>query len=295
MTLTIGKRDLDYPGPYTGDLRDATPLLGDADALHQRLDDDGYLLLRGLLNRDLVLETRRQMTSILAEDGALEPGTDPLEAVVAQGGRGNFMGGENRLTQTEGFGRLVASPEVMGFFEGLRGGPIRTYDYQWLRVVAPGEFTGAHYDIVYMGRGTPNVLTCWIPLGAVPLEHGPLCVLSGSHRLDRIKATYGKMDVDRDHVVGWFSTDPKEVVDQYGGQWLTTEFEPGDVMVFGMYTMHGSVTNTSDRYRISSDTRYQLATEPVDDRWVGRQPKGHYAWTQGPTVPMEEARARWGV
>jgi hypothetical protein len=42
-------------------------------------------------------------------------------------------------------------------------------------------------------------------------------------------------------------------------------------------------------------TRYRLTSEPVDERWIGRKPKAHYAWMQGETVPMEEARKRWGV
>ena len=73
------------------------------------------------------------------------------------------------------------------------------------------------------------------------------------------------------------------------------EFCAGDVLIFGMFTMHGSINNTSDRFRISSDTRDQLAPEPVDERWIGAKPKAHYAWTKGETVPMEEARAKWGV
>lgn len=103
------------------------------------------------------------------------------------------------------------------------------------------------------------------------------------------------MDVDRDHVTGWFSSDPVETVDQFGGQWQTTEFKMGDVLIFGMFTMHGSLTNVSNRYRITADTRYQRADDPVDERWVGENPIGHYAWTTGETVPMEEARKQWNI
>jgi ectoine hydroxylase-related dioxygenase (phytanoyl-CoA dioxygenase family) len=161
--------------------------------------------------------------------------------------------------------------------------------------VGPGSNTGAHYDIVYMGRGTQNVYTCWTPLGDVSYDLGPLALLVGSHRFERVKETYGRMDVDRDHVTGWFSNDPVELVDRYGGQWQTSEFRAGDVLIFGMFTMHASINNTSDRFRISSDTRYQLASEPVDERWIGPKPKAHYAWQKGETVPMEEARKKWGV
>src|SRR5205823_1275926 len=167
--------------------------------------------------------------------------------------------------------------------------------YKWLRVVSQGSFTGAHYDIVYMGRGTQRVTTVWTPLGDVPFEKGPLAVLCGSHRFERVKQTYGQMDVDRDHVEGWFSSDPVEMVDRYGGRWLTGELEMGDAILFTMFTMHGSLNNVTDRYRISCDTRYQRADEPVDERWIGENPMAHYAWHQGEMVPMEEARKRWGV
>lgn len=295
MKLTMGKRELEFPGPYIDTLSEATDLLGDADALRARLDEDGYLLLRGLLEKDQVLDARRQIVEVMAEKGMLDPSHPAMEAVKSPEGGGGFFGGDNDLTRCTAFQQLVVSDPVMQFFETLRGGPIATYDYKWLRVVGPGDSTGAHYDIVYMGRGTPNVCTCWIPLGDVPYDLGPLAILMGSHRFERIKETYGKMDVDRDNVSGWFTNDPVEMVDRYGGRWGTTEFQAGDVLIFGMYTMHGSLTNTSNRYRISSDTRYQLASEPLDERWVGRKPKGHYAWMKTPTKSMEEARSEWGV
>jgi hypothetical protein len=71
----------------------------------------------------------------------------------------------------------------------------------------------------------------------------------------------------------------------------------GDALIFGMFTMHASLNNESDRFRISSDTRYQLASEPVDERWVGDQPLAHYAWHAEPdkVISMEEARSKWGV
>jgi ectoine hydroxylase-related dioxygenase (phytanoyl-CoA dioxygenase family) len=127
---------------------------------------------------------------------------------------------------------------------------------------------------------------------------GTLAILENSHRsaaLEKLRKTYGKMDVDRDNVQGWFSSDPIEVVDTFGGRWLTTEFEPGDAIFFGMFTMHASLNNTTNRYRISCDTRYQRADEPADERWVGKNPKGHVPASTEPPLPMEKARELWGV
>jgi ectoine hydroxylase-related dioxygenase (phytanoyl-CoA dioxygenase family) len=295
MQLRMGKHELEFPGKYLDELREANELLGDVAALRARMEEDGYLLIRGLFERERVLEARRQMLEVLAREGALDPSAPLMDAKVAPGQTGSFRGGDNDLTRSPAFQELVTSPPIMGFFERFLGGEPMSYDYKWLRVVGPGSNTGAHYDVVYMGRGTHNLYTCWTPLGDVALEHGPLALLVGSHRFERVKETYGKMDVDRDHVTGWFSNDPIELVDTFGGQWRTSTFRAGDVLLFGMFTMHASLNNTSDCFRLSSDTRYQLRSEPVDDRWIGRKPKAHYAWTKGRTVTMEEARARWGV
>jgi ectoine hydroxylase-related dioxygenase (phytanoyl-CoA dioxygenase family) len=295
MMLKMGKRELEFPGKYLGELREANELLSDVEALRARMEEDGYLLIRGLFEREKVLAARRQMVEVLLREGALDPSFPPMEAVVAPGQSGSFRGGDNDLTRSPAFGELIQSAPVMNFFERFLDGEPMTYDYRWLRIVGPGSNTGAHYDVVYMGRGTHNLYTCWTPLGDVPLELGPLALLVGSHRFERIKETYGKMDVDRDHITGWFSNDPVELVDTFGGQWRTSEFRAGDVLIFGMFTMHASLNNTSNRFRISSDTRYQLRSEPVDERWIGRKPKGHYAWTKGQTVTMEEARTKWRV
>jgi hypothetical protein len=42
-----------------------------------------------------------------------------------------------------------------------------------------------------------------------------------------------------------------------------------------MYIMHSSSDNHSNQYRLSSDTRYQLASEPQDERWIGDKPPAH--------------------
>ena len=39
--------------------------------------------------------------------------------------------------------------------------------------------------------------------------------------------------------------------------------------------MHASMDNQTNRIRLSTDTRYQLASEPVDERWIGDNPIAH--------------------
>ena len=295
MILKMGKQDLEMGGKYLGRLRESNDILDEPAELRDRLAEDGYLLLRGLQNVEKVRAVRDLLLANLQENGQIDPGYSLELGVVKEGARGAFWGGSKALTRNETFLHLVESHEIMDFFANLLRSDVLTFDYKWLRLVGPGDFTGAHYDVVYMGRGTHNLYTCWTPITDVPYEMGPLAILVGSHHFEKLKETYGQMDVDRDHVTGAFSNDPIEMVDTFGGQWQTTEFRMGDIIIFGMYTMHASLTNTSNRYRISSDTRYQRADDPVDERWVGENPMAHYAWTQGETVPMEEARKKWDV
>ncbi|MCL4505299.1 MAG: phytanoyl-CoA dioxygenase family protein [Chloroflexi bacterium] len=291
----MGMREMELGGRFLGELRDANALLGDMQALRLRMQEDGYLLLRKLHDPAAIKAARRVILQNLNQNGQIDRNRSLDDAMIAPNARGSFLGGAKAVTHAGEFLSVVEAPQLMHFFSDFFGPPALTYDYKWLRCVGHGDFTGAHYDIVYMGRGTQNLYTLWTPLGDVSYEKGPLAILYGSQHFDRIKETYGKMDVDRDHVTGSFSNDPVEMTERYGGRWLTTEFEMGDALIFGMYTMHGSLNNTTHQFRISCDTRYQRADEPVDERWVGEKPIAHYAWMQGDTVPMEEARKRWGV
>ena len=53
----------------------------------------------------------------------------------------------------------------------------------------------------------------------------------------------------------------------------------GDVLVFTMRTVHAGTDNETPFVRLSTDSRYQRADAPVDERWVvgehGEAPVGH--------------------
>ena len=74
---------------------------------------------------------------------------------------------------------------------------------------------------------------------------------------------------------GRLASNPVTLRKNLGGRWLTTEFHAGDVLVFGMAMVHASLDNHTRSFRLSSDSRYQLASEPVDERWIGDNPIGH--------------------
>jgi hypothetical protein len=92
---------------------------------------------------------------------------------------------------------VIHGPRIMGFFEGLFGAPARSYDFIWLRHQPPSFGIPPHCDTVFMGRGTPEVLTAWIPFGDIAIRGGGLMILEHSHRISQERAAdYLDQDVD---------------------------------------------------------------------------------------------------
>jgi len=282
---------LDVAPSALGELRRSDDIALDERALRQRFAEDGYLYLPGYLDREEVLAARRAITDRLAAAGWLDGRFPAHEAVAAPTAEGATMAECARWCRdSAAVQRLLYAGRMIAFYSGLLGGPVRHFDYTWMRAVRPGQGTAPHGDSVFMNRGTTELYTAWTPLGDISYELGGLIVLEGSHRQQGIKQDYGQRDVDTycsnhadadQYATGekWWNgvlnENPAALREQLGGRWLTTAFKAGDLLTFGMYTLHASLDNQSDRVRLSTDSRYQLASEAVDERWIGAEPIGH--------------------
>ncbi|MFI5387142.1 MAG: phytanoyl-CoA dioxygenase family protein [Fimbriimonadales bacterium] len=286
--LLAGGRVLDTSGDCFGFLRSSADLAGDPAALRARMEEDGYLYLPGFFDREEVRQVRMSLCEDLLREGALDP-EFPVDLAIAREGL-DMAFRPDLANASEPLKNLIYSERVMAFYRGFLGGEVRHYDFTWMRAIAPGKGSDPHCDIVYMGRGTPNVYTGWVPLGDIPLETGGVIILENSHRDEELRRTYGTMDVDTACEnkqlqsqtnasglpgFGALSTDHRGLREQMGGRWLTAQYRMGDFLTFPMFTVHGSLDNQSREVRLSSDSRYQLASEPVDERWVGENPPGH--------------------
>jgi hypothetical protein len=301
MKVKFCRTEVEYPSEQLGELRDSGDLLNDHSALMNRIEQDGYLLLRNFIDRETVVNARTAIVNHLAANKALVEGHSLLDAVMPRSGKEVRMTGQHVITHHPDCLALFENYKLFDFFDLFFGENAVTYDYKWLRAVGNENFTGCHYDVVYMGRGSQRVHTVWIPIGDIPVEQGTLAICEGSHNLEsfaRLRNTYGGIDVDRDLISeGWFSSDPYEITDKFGGRWLTTEFHPGDILIFGLYTLHASTTNLTDRFRISCDIRFQPSGENIDERWSGKSPLGHYAWGKDERKerPITDLRKEWGI
>ena len=278
-------------------MRDSTPLIGDADALRREYETHGYLFLRGLLPRADVLAARSACCARLSQLGRVRAGDEQDDAEIETGASHGVSLFEPELQSSPQVRAALESPALVDLFATLFGEPASTYSYKWLRAVGRDEFTGAHLDRVYMGRGSQSLMTAWIPLGATPLEHGTIVVRPGTHaapEFEELRCGYGALDVDRDcpgdpHATGHLTNDPATWAPKAGyahawdpaplfarlpaeeraAGWASADFEAGDVVLFGINTLHMSTTNTTSRFRLSCDTRWQPSSQPVDERWAG--------------------------
>jgi hypothetical protein len=290
--LASGGIELDTSPEAFGFLRESNDVRSDPEALRARMDEDGYLYLPGFLDREDVRAARHTICDVLAEEGLLDPAFSSEAAIAKPAVDVAFRPDiANSGATREALKKAIYGDRVMRFYSALLGGEAMHYDFTWLRVVAPGKGTYPHCDVVFMGRGTKNLYTAWVPLGDVPLNVGGLILVEGSHRDEELRRGYCELDVDtvcenkadRKPMeeagfmgYGALGTDMRSIRERLGGRLLTArEFRMGDLLTFSVYTAHGSLDNGSNEIRISSDSRYQLASELADERWVGENPPGH--------------------
>lgn len=277
--LTANGIAVDTAPSCFGELESANELLGDADALRDGMAERGYLLFRRLIDPSVVRAARREVLLKYAILGEIDD-RQPLDDAVAGDGAGvpeaNIRAFSESVRTGANYLAVTDSQEVIEVHEALLGGPVRSFDMRWPRFVRPGEGCGFHCDGPYMNRGTSRIFSSWIPLGDVDRSDGALMLLEGSHRSERLHSGYLRSDADRDGLT-WLDDDPSAVRERYGSRWLTTDFRAGDVLCFGMHTLHGALDNRSPtgRCRLSSDSRYQRTDEPADPRWNGERFEGH--------------------
>jgi hypothetical protein len=221
------------------ELADSRGLAGDPAALRARLAADGYVFLRGLLPADPVRAAGDRVAAELRAGGwsaagspALKPGAGPLEALADPSYRAAVM--------SRAFNALPYLASLRATVRGVLGPGAFSYPVKVLRAVAPESLsartTGRYIHCDYLGAGVQDMLTTWIPLADVPAELGGLAVRPGGHR-ERPRRPRPRAADER----GWASTD----------------YRPGDVIIFHCLTPHAALPNTSRRLRLSADFRWQ--------------------------------------
>ncbi len=237
------------------ELVDSRSLLGDWEALRALIRRDGYVFMRGLLDRSWVTDTGRAGLAALQANGWTEPGGDPVGAPPQLPVRAVAM---RDAFGDPGYGRILADPgfnaipfespltDLMGQIMGPAG---FCYPLKIPRIVYPSSVVPRQPgNVVHKDyRAVQDMFTCWVPLGEVPVSLGGLAVQPGSQTTARLR---------------------HRPLNRLERGWRTTDYEPGDVLVFHCLTTHAALPNHAGRMRFSAEYRWQMADRPAPRRMV---------------------------
>lgn len=240
----------------------------------RRYENDGYVLLRNAIDRDVVLDLREAYLSLFpaefVKDGDYRRGE--FSGRLPQGLPQHGLAGHPAydFVRGEAFREFADRPVLARIAETLLGGPVERIRRTPLRhfFSARRAASRAHVDGTYISGGTDGVVTLWIPLGDCPAEAGGLVYLERSHRdvsideIARLKAPTNRPGDKRPitHDLKWMSKVTQR-------RWLTADYRAGDVIAHPPTIVHASLDPSVDLMRVSTDIRFVRAGSACDPRW----------------------------
>jgi ectoine hydroxylase-related dioxygenase (phytanoyl-CoA dioxygenase family) len=221
--------------------------------LRDRMTEQGYLFLPGLLTPSAVAEVRQDILNICEAQGWVDSEGTPRGNKVVEGEEA-FWDVYDPLQRLESFHTLAHHTELLNVVEMLVQERPLVHPRNIARIVYPRTdhfTTPAHQDFIHI-QGTTETYTAWFPLHDCPMNRGTLVVLAGSHKQNLLPvheaAGAGGLRVDTENM---------------GLDWHGSDFAAGDVLLFHSYTVHKALANSTNSLRISVDYRYQGVSQPI--------------------------------
>lgn len=228
------------------EFQDCTALLDDHDALNEFYEENGYLFFRKALSPESVVRARDEMLAIAADTYGLVEKGDPTARWTGKPIEGFSEDGDEFSGISR---RLIEDPSNQDFLAKVLGEPAAMVPLVQYRLYPPdGPITPVHQDGFY-SPGIEGYRPVWTALVDCPRDVGGLMVAVGQHKKGFFH-NLAKSD---------FSV-PEGLIDPES--WTTTDFTAGDVLVVHPYSPHAGTPNTSDRLRVTFDTRVQSARNP---------------------------------
>lgn len=249
-------------------------------AMRAQLASDGYLFLREALNPTDIMAAREEVFGRLFEVGEIgSPPTDGIYSGTSQRRQqhpdlGNFW---QSVSEGPALRKVTHGAAITHVMSTVLGEPAHPHDYLFLRPAVPGRSTHLHYDRPFFARGSDAIYTAWTPLGEIPLSDGPLMAVEASNTFEDLLENSQAVDYQSSNTpLVQLMEDPSQLAKQRNTRLLTAEFHAGDLIIFSMNLLHGSLDNQSaaGRTRLSSDVRWQPSADPIDPRYCGPNPTG---------------------
>ena len=282
-------QQIEIPSNLRGTLCEYADDIRDGAALQRQVDANGYVLLRGVLDQEQVVTARKEVFARLGEVGEIN---EPVEHGIGTGTscRREVAGDLNAFWRDVSSGKALRAvthgPQLCTLLGRFFGEAARPHDLIYLRPMSVGRATRLHYDFPFFAGYSKRIYTAWIPLGEIDQSEGPLLIIEDSHKfmdwIEPIRSHDYQSDRENEVVQRAAyeqpnSVDPVTLAEQRGVRLLSADFQPGDLVVFSGFILHGSLDNCStiDRVRLSCDVRFQPAADSTaDSRYFGTNPAG---------------------
>lgn len=227
--------------------------------LQGQYTQDGYVIVRDVLDADLIGEVRNHIEWLIEKN----PGTRPEALDV------------HLITQDPFWIRLISDERLLDVAARFIGPDIALFASHY---IAKKPFDGMpvlwHQDGSYWPLEPMNVVTLWLAADDSTPENGCLRVIPGTQRTELQQA------VTRDDVksVLGSSIDPKFVDDTKAVDLI---LKAGDVSIHHPNVIHGSEANNSAKWRRGLTIRYIPTSTRIlsDGMWPGA------FWLRGEIVP----------
>lgn len=211
-------------------------------------DENGYYIARGLFSRAEVEEIREHFMEMRKEgpkpgDYGGDPkkgGSDPLNAFP------RFINMHKWDPKSEAWQR---DPRLMETAASLVGDEMELCQTMLYFKPPGGRGQGLHQDNQYIRRYP--IIAAWMALDRCDEENGEMVLVPGSNKLGVLPVQFADESV---------SFTSGETVMPEGAEEVGIHMEPGDVLFFGGFTIHGSYPNqTTDRFRRAFIVHYYAA------------------------------------
>lgn len=231
--------------------------------LKKTFDRDGYVLLRGAIDRaplDSVLKQCRDLfrRQLLRHGGAIDPGAPPDTELLDlfRIAMPSYLAAAKLTQYLPSLHRLGASDAVLGLLGKLgivhpviSTRPVMHIVAEELRVPGGYHRTPPHQDWRSV-QGSLDAVVVWLPLVEAGSESAPLEVIPGSHR-------HGLYPAQSDPFGNRVADGAVDEAD-----FLPVLAVPGDVVVFSMFLVHRTGARQSSGARWSASFRFNNLDEP---------------------------------
>ena len=241
-------------------LKEVTDFIQDTNRLTSSLKEDGYLFFRNFLDTEKILEAKNDMMEVLCKHGIMEKNgnSEPIWKGVKPD-KDTHQTVYTKISHLNSLEAITENKQIIGIYERLFGGPVHIYPMPLPRFFPPDPYPnfriGWHQDCFPWPDST-DLHTVWIPFMDMDESIGGLVMVKGSHIPDFTMNIY-----DYDPAKGVPGINGGKLTDMTK---LRSDYQLGDLLIFGGKMIHRGLPNRSNELRFSMDCRYQPKNAPMD-------------------------------